>query len=101
MIETNTKVDSRIVFHTGFQSLVQVEKDGGDVTDVTFENGVSVQSVHDGLIERDFHGGIIIKQRFPHLGESMLFCVTDIQTKDSIDQIVEAVREIVTKEGEK
>ena len=68
---------------------------------VTFENGVSVQSVHDGLIERDFHGGIIIKQRFPHLGESMLFCVTDIQTKDSIDQIVEAVREIVTKEGEK
>jgi glycine dehydrogenase subunit 1 len=68
---------------------------------VTFENGISVKSVHDGLLERDLHGGIIIKRRFPHLGESMLFCVTEFQTHESIDTLIQAVREIVTKEGEK
>jgi glycine dehydrogenase subunit 1 len=68
---------------------------------VTFENGISVKSVHEGLIERGFHGGIMIKQEFPHLGESMLFCVTEIQDKESIDQLVDAVQEIVTKERDR
>jgi glycine dehydrogenase subunit 1 len=66
---------------------------------VSFGNGVSAQTVHEGLLERGFHGGMLIKREFPHLGESMLFCVTEIQDKKSIDQLVDAIQEIVSKEG--
>ena len=67
---------------------------------VTFENGVTVKDVHDGLIERGFHGGIMLKREFSHLGESMLFCVTELQNKETIDQLANAVRDIVTKGGD-
>ena len=67
---------------------------------VTFEKSITVKDVHDGLIERGFHGGIMLKQKFPHLGESMLFCVTELQNKESIDQLADAIREIVTKGGD-
>jgi glycine dehydrogenase subunit 1 len=66
---------------------------------VTFENGVSAKNVHNQLIKRGFHGGILLKQEFPQFGESMLFCITEIQNKESIDQLVEAIEEIVAQEG--
>ena len=67
---------------------------------VSFENGISVKDVHDELVKRDFHGGIIVKQTFPHFGESMLLCVTEIHNKESIDLLVDTIRDIVVG-GEK
>ncbi len=66
---------------------------------VRFENGVSAKHVHEGLLESDLHGGRILTDEFPSLGESMLFCVTEMHSKETIDELVQTVEEIVTKGG--
>ena len=63
---------------------------------VNFDNAkVSTDIVHKELLKRGFHGGHIIKKEFPELGDSMLFCVTEIHTKRQIDSLVEALSDIV------
>lgn len=66
---------------------------------VQFENGVTAKDVHDGLLERGLHGGRILTNEFPTLGESMLFCVTEVHTKETIDELIQAVGDIVSKGG--
>ncbi|MFW9967402.1 MAG: aminomethyl-transferring glycine dehydrogenase subunit GcvPA [Candidatus Thorarchaeota archaeon] len=68
---------------------------------VSFKSGVSAQSVHEGLLERGIHGGKILTSEFPDLGESMLISVTEIHTKDAIDELVNAINQIVTNGGGK
>jgi glycine dehydrogenase subunit 1 len=68
---------------------------------VSYTSGVSAQSVHEGLLERGIHGGKILTSEFPDLGESMLICVTEIHTKDAIDELVNAIDQIVTSGGGK
>jgi len=65
---------------------------------VRFENGVTVKQVHEGLLDSDLHGGRILTE-FPSLGESMLFSVTEMHSKETIDELVQTVEEIVTKGG--
>lgn len=60
--------------------------------------GITVEGIHKELLNRGVHGGKIIKNEFPEFGESMLFCVTEIHTKEDIDRLVSAVKEIVEEE---
>jgi glycine dehydrogenase subunit 1 len=66
---------------------------------VRFENGVTAKAVHEGLLERGLHGGKILTDEFPTLGESMLFCVTEVHSKETIDELIGAVKEIVSQRG--
>ncbi len=66
---------------------------------VQFEKGVSAQQVHEGLLKKDLHGGRILTDEFPSLGESMLFCVTEVHSKETIDELVQTVEKIVTDGG--
>ena len=66
---------------------------------VQFENGTTAHQVHEGLLHRGIQGGKILNNDFPDLGESMLFCVTEIHTQQDIDAMVHAVEEIVSKGG--
>ena len=68
---------------------------------VSFADGVSAQSVHQGLLDRGIHGGKILSSDFPDLGESMLVCFTEIHTKDAIDELVDAIEQLVTSGGAK
>jgi glycine dehydrogenase subunit 1 len=68
---------------------------------ISFADGVSAQSVHQGLLDRGIHGGKILSSDFPNLGESMLVCFTEIHTKDAIDELVDAIEQIVTSGGGK
>ncbi|MFW9974001.1 MAG: glycine dehydrogenase, partial [Candidatus Thorarchaeota archaeon] len=63
---------------------------------VRFENGVTAKDVHEGLLESGIHGGRILTEEFPALGESMLFCVTEIHSKENIDELIQAVENIVS-----
>ncbi len=54
----------------------------------------TAEKVHQELLQRDLHGGVILSNRFPDLGESMLLCITEIHTKETIDELVNAIREI-------
>ncbi|MFW9788595.1 MAG: aminomethyl-transferring glycine dehydrogenase subunit GcvPA [Candidatus Thorarchaeota archaeon] len=66
---------------------------------VKFEKGVTAADVHKGLIERGLHGGRILNDEFPELGESMLFCVTEIHSRDTIDEMIRSVEDIVSQGG--
>ncbi|MGD9395646.1 MAG: aminomethyl-transferring glycine dehydrogenase subunit GcvPA [Candidatus Thorarchaeota archaeon] len=68
---------------------------------VKFENDVTARSVHEGLIARGFHGGRILTDEFPSLGESMLFCVTEVHRKETIDELIQTIESIVSKGGAK
>lgn len=68
---------------------------------VRFRSGISSSAVHEALLKRGYHGGKILNDEFPELGESMLFSVTEMHSKESIDGMVEAVKQIVTKGGGK
>ncbi len=63
---------------------------------VTLTNGTTTDAVHKGLLSHDLHGGTDITNDFPELGESMLFSVTEVHSKSTIDEMVSVVREIVT-----
>jgi glycine dehydrogenase subunit 1 len=66
---------------------------------VQFQNGITAQDVHDGLLERGLHGGKILTNEFSTLGESMLFCVTEVHSKEAIDDLIHAIEEIVSTGG--
>lgn len=62
---------------------------------VRFDNGVSAREVHEALLRKDIHGGIILTKEFPELGEAMLVSLTEMHSKKIIDEFVDAVRSIV------
>ena len=66
---------------------------------VQFENGITSKDVHQGLLKRGLHGGKILNDNFPDLGESMLFCVTEVHSKEDIDELIQAVEDIVAQGG--
>jgi len=53
----------------------------------------SAAEVHRRLLERGIHGGKPLVQEFPELGETSLYCVTEMHTKMDIDLLVSALRE--------
>jgi len=50
--------------------------------------------IHRELLKRGIHGGKIIKNEFPELGETSLYCVTEIHSIEDMDKLVEALTEI-------
>jgi glycine dehydrogenase subunit 1 len=68
---------------------------------VQFGRGVTAKAIHEGLLERGLHGGRILTDEFPALGESILFCVTEVHSKETIDELIQAVKNIVSQGGAK
>ncbi len=67
---------------------------------VKFDKGnITAKQVHDLLIERRIHGGKIVTDEYPDLGESMLLCVTELHSTESIDALVDAIHTIVSDGG--
>ncbi|MEM1537180.1 MAG: aminomethyl-transferring glycine dehydrogenase subunit GcvPA [Candidatus Bathyarchaeia archaeon] len=64
---------------------------------VNFEGaGLGVQEVHEALLGRGIHGGKDISKEFPELGETALYCVTEIHTEAEIRLLAEVLGEIVS-----
>ena len=55
--------------------------------------GKTVDKVNKFLLEKGIFGGKDLSKEFPELGESALYCVTEIHTKEDIDQLVRALTE--------
>ncbi len=53
-------------------------------------NGTSkkVSEINELLVEKKIFGGKNISNEFPQLGESALYCVTEIHTKNDIDKLI-------------
>ncbi len=66
---------------------------------VSFQNtGKSVRQVNKALLGQQIIGGKDVSQEFPQLGQSALYCVTEIMMKEDIDRLVFAL-ETVTREN--
>ncbi len=61
----------------------------------------SAADVHEYLLEEELHGGRILTDTFPELGEAMLLCMTELHNKESIDRLVDVLGDAVGKGGAK
>ena len=57
--------------------------------------GKTVVDVNRALLAREIFGGKDLTAEFPELGQSALYCVTEVHTKDDIDRLVGALKEVV------
>lgn len=59
---------------------------------VSFDEAeVPVDVINRRLIERGIFGGLDLRKEFPELGNSALYCVTEVHSKDDIDRLAAAL----------
>jgi glycine dehydrogenase subunit 1 len=57
--------------------------------------GRSVRAVNDSLLERGIFGGFDLSHDFPRLGQSALYCVSEIHGPEEIERLALALTEVV------
>jgi len=57
--------------------------------------GKTVAEINKALLARAIFGGKDLAKEFPELGNSALYCVTEVHTQDDIDRLVNALKEVV------
>lgn len=58
------------------------------------ETGKTVEDINTALRSHNIFGGKNISAEHPELGQNALYCVTEIHTKEDIDQLVSVLREV-------
>ena len=53
--------------------------------------GKTVEEINKQLRAAGIFGGIDLSKDFPELGESALYCVTEVHEKEAIDKLVSAI----------
>jgi glycine dehydrogenase subunit 1 len=53
----------------------------------------SLKEVNSALKRANIQAGIPLKKSFPELGESALYCVTEMHSKEDIDLLVSILKE--------
>jgi len=61
------------------------------------ETGKSVKDINKALLKYNIFGGKDISEEFPELGNSALYCVTEIHSKEDIEKLTDALRRVLTK----
>jgi glycine dehydrogenase subunit 1 len=60
--------------------------------------GKTVAMVNEALLARGIYGGRDLSREFPELGHSALYCITEVHTKDDIDRLAGALKEVVERD---
>jgi len=55
----------------------------------------TVAEINRGLLGRRIFGGKDLSREFPEMGQSALFCVTEVHTKADLDRLAEALQEVL------
>lgn len=63
------------------------------VVDFT-ETGKTVKEINQALLDKKIFGGKDLSQDFEELGQSALYCVSELTTADEIEHLAEALKEI-------
>jgi glycine dehydrogenase subunit 1 len=58
------------------------------------ETGISSKEIHDELLKKDIQGGKILTS-FPELGDTALYCVTETNSRQDIDSLVNALDDVL------
>jgi glycine dehydrogenase subunit 1 len=61
------------------------------------EAGLSVKEVNEKLLRRQIHGGKDVSKQFLGVGQTALYCVTEIHSKDEIARLAHALEEILVE----
>jgi glycine dehydrogenase subunit 1 len=59
--------------------------------------GKSVSAINKALLDHKIFGGKELSEDFPELGNSALYCVTEVHSKEDIDNLTEALKEVIAK----
>ena len=59
------------------------------------DTGKTVKEINSALLKKSIFGGKDLSLDFKEFGQTALYCVTEIQTKETIDKLVNAIKEIV------
>jgi glycine dehydrogenase subunit 1 len=59
------------------------------------ESNKSVSDINRSLLQFNIQGGKPLNKEFPDLGESALFCVTEIHTQEDIDRLSQVLEEVL------
>ncbi|MDO5016338.1 MAG: aminomethyl-transferring glycine dehydrogenase subunit GcvPA [Eubacteriales bacterium] len=59
--------------------------------------GKTVAEINKHLLERDIFGGLDLSSDFPELGQSALYCFTEVHLQEDIDRLVAELRDILGK----
>lgn len=59
------------------------------------DSGVPVSEINKALLDQGIMGGLDISTMFPELGNSALFCITEIHSKENIDRLADSIGEIL------
>jgi len=57
--------------------------------------GLSVKEVHKKLLQHKIHGGKDISKEVPELGQTAIYCVTEVHSKEEIERLAEVLREVL------
>ncbi|MFN0044831.1 MAG: aminomethyl-transferring glycine dehydrogenase, partial [Alphaproteobacteria bacterium] len=76
----------RVVFPGGFFKEFVVNFDA---------TGKTVSAIDEALRARGIFGGKNLSREFPELGQSALYCVTEIHDRADIDRLARSLAEIV------
>lgn len=55
--------------------------------------GKPVPEINEALLKHKIFGGKDLTKEFPELGNSALYCVTEVHTKDDVDKLINALKE--------
>ena len=58
------------------------------------DTGKSTAEINQALLEQGIFGGKDISREFPELGQSALYCVTEVHSQADIDRLVEILAEV-------
>jgi len=59
--------------------------------------GKTVREINKALLKRGIQGGKDISMEFPELGNTALYCVTEVHSIEDIDSLIEALGEIASQ----
>ncbi|MGD8544612.1 MAG: aminomethyl-transferring glycine dehydrogenase subunit GcvPA [Candidatus Bathyarchaeota archaeon] len=63
------------------------------------KSGLSVKRINESLLNYGIHGGIDVSHNFPELGNTALYCVTEIHSKYDIEQMVSSLTKVLIDKG--
>ena len=61
------------------------------------DTGLTVKEVNDRLLQRNIHGGKDVSSEFPEFGQTALYCVTEIHSKEEIQSLAEALEKVLAE----
>jgi len=57
--------------------------------------GKTVEEINKALLKRGIMGGKDISKEFPEFGNTAIYCVTEIHSKEDIDRLTKALKEVI------